>query len=83
MTNTTFLLITGVIIGWFDWFVYSGWQWILEHSTCTISGMTGICWGVSPFPAYAVTAISFCVTWLWAWLVFERIVDELVGRGIV
>ena len=56
---------TGIIIAFFDWFVYSGWEWILEHNTCTINGMSGICWGVSPFPAYVITIIAIILTLLW------------------
>ena len=55
----------GSIIAIFDWFVYSGWGWILEHNTCTINGISGICWGVSPFPTYVITMIAIILTLLW------------------
>ena len=75
MKKYLFFGTSGIIIAIFDWFVYSGWVWVLEHNTCIISGVSGICWGVSPFPAYVITIIAIILTLSW----FIYFYDSVLG----
>jgi hypothetical protein len=81
MKGITFL-ITGILIGALDWSVYSGWLWIFEHDSCIISGMKQICWSASPYPSMVITGMAICLSLMWGWLVFERVVDILADWGI-
>jgi hypothetical protein len=65
------LLLMGMIVGGFDWYVYSGWKFISEHNSCIMGGVKTICWSVNPYPVYAITLIAALVTFLWMFLVFE------------
>jgi sulfite exporter TauE/SafE len=75
--KATILFITGILIGALDWFVYSGWMWILEHKSCIIGGVEQICWDMSPIPTFLITGIAIAVTILWAiWIVNDlRVFD--------
>lgn len=51
-----------IVVLLFDYFVYSGWRWIIDHETCTIGGIQQICWGVSPLPTFIMTFAAIILT---------------------
>jgi hypothetical protein len=71
-----FTIVTIIV----DKFIYDGWQWILEHQTCKINNIETICWGVSPFPTYALTLFAFFLTYITLYYDYEYIKWYLYER---
>lgn len=60
--------ITGLFIILIDWYIISGWQWIIKHKSCILNNIqTGepistICWDLSPIPVYIFTLVGLVGT---------------------
>jgi len=64
----TTIVIIGIFVSLADWYIISGWQWIIEHKSCILNDIqTGepistICWDLSPIPIYIVTFAGIIIT---------------------
>jgi hypothetical protein len=72
------LIIIGLLIAAWDYYIYLGWNWIYEHSyTCikTSDGLgeyCGIMWSTSPLLAYAFTGIAIIGTFYYGMIILDR-----------
>jgi hypothetical protein len=64
----TTIIIIGLFVSLADWYIISGWQWVIEHKSCILNDVqTGksismICWDISPIPIYIITLIGIIGT---------------------
>lgn len=78
------------LIGIYDWFIISIWQWVIQHNSCTLMNINAdgsatpvhmICWDLSPLPLYIFTMMGILIT-LWIFLLWSHYIYDrwIVGK---
>lgn len=81
------IIIIGLIIAWFDYFIYLGWQWIFKYNYYCIESFNGdgqkICqiwFDLNPLPTLILTIAAIVIT---VWYIFKIFTLFLQYFGVV
>jgi hypothetical protein len=70
-------ILIGLVILFWDYYLFMGWRWILEHGACYIPNMTKedyayvICWDNNILMTVCITLLSIGVTLYYSYQIFH------------